>query len=70
MAFLADTTLTSEQDLIDKLVQAGWEYAKEYVSEPRADHDTKYVGVFRKFHTRKFLLYAQRKKQTVVQNHS
>lgn len=48
MSFLADTTLTSEQDLIDKLVQAGWEYSKEYVSEPRADHDTKYVGVFRR----------------------
>ncbi len=48
MIFLADTSLTSEQDLIDKLVQAGWEYTKEYVSKPREDRETKYVGVFKR----------------------
>lgn len=46
MSFLADTTITSEQNLIDKLKEAGWSYKKAYVSKPRDDHETQYVGVF------------------------
>ena len=53
MPFLADTTVTREKDLINKLVQAGWEYKEEKVSSPRKlrngnRYEPPTVGVFRR----------------------
>ena len=46
MSFLADTTITSEQTLIDKLKEAGWNYEKVNISSPRVGFTPPTVGVF------------------------
>lgn len=44
---LADKTLASREDLIDKLKQAGWKYQEQYISKPRKKwNNPETVGIF------------------------
>lgn len=44
--FKADTTITSNQEIIDKLVTSGWEYKVQPISKPKSDRKVKNVGIF------------------------
>lgn len=49
--FLADTTITTSKDLIDKLITAGWQYKEQPISRPRQGRNKELyapstVGIF------------------------
>lgn len=46
--FKADTTLTSSQALINKLVEKGWRYTEQARSQPRDEHNIEKIGIFQR----------------------
>lgn len=48
MCLHADTTLTNNKDIINKLVKAGWNYKEEYVSSLRNGYKPPTIGVFKR----------------------